>query len=125
MSMFMDFTYPISWTSSEERGRNGLGNIFVWASGNGGRRGDSCAADGYVSSIYTLAVSSVTEDNKKPWYLEKCAAVLVSTYSSESGIVTTDLNHGCTSQHTGTSASAPLAVGIIALMLEAKYVVYG
>ncbi|VDO07495.1 unnamed protein product [Rodentolepis nana] len=111
------------------KGRNGLGNIFVWASGNGGRRGDSCAADGYVSSIYTLAVSSVTEDNKKPWYLEKCAAVLVSTYSSESGIVsfgfvTTDLNHGCTSQHTGTSASAPLAVGIIALMLEAKYVVF-
>ncbi|VUZ56328.1 unnamed protein product, partial [Hymenolepis diminuta] len=102
------------------KGRNGLGNIFVWASGNGGRRGDSCAADGYVSSIYTLAVSSVTEDNKKPWYLEKCAAVLVSTYSSESGIVTTDLNHGCTNLHTGTSASAPLAVGIIALMLEAN-----
>ncbi|KAL5110679.1 Proprotein convertase subtilisin/kexin type 5 [Taenia crassiceps] len=105
-------------------GRNGLGNVFVWASGNGGRRGDSCAADGYVSSIYTLAVSSVTEHNTQPWYLEKCAAILVSTYSSggpgESGIVTTDLNHGCTNSHTGTSASAPLAVGIIALMLEAN-----
>lgn len=37
--------------------------------------------------------------------------------------MTTDLNHGCTNLHTGTSASAPLAVGIIALMLEAKYVV--
>uniref|UniRef100_A0A5K3FCV6 Peptidase_S8 domain-containing protein n=1 Tax=Mesocestoides corti TaxID=53468 RepID=A0A5K3FCV6_MESCO len=107
-------------------GRNGLGNVFVWASGNGGRRGDSCAADGYVSSIYTLAVSSVTEQNSHPWYLEKCAATMVSTYSSggpgESGIVTTDLNHGCTNSHTGTSASAPLAVGIIALLLEAKCV---
>ena len=73
------------------KGRNGLGNVFVWASGNGGRRGDSCAADGYVSSIYTLAVSSVTEHNTQPWYLEKCAAILVSTYSSggpgASGIV--------------------------------------
>lgn len=34
--------------------------------------------------------------------------------------VTTDLHHGCTSTHTGTSASAPLAAGICALALEAK-----
>ena len=29
------------------------------AAGNGGSRGDSCAADGYVNSIYTIAVGSV------------------------------------------------------------------
>lgn len=34
--------------------------------------------------------------------------------------VTTDLHHGCTTTHTGTSASAPLAAGICALALEAK-----
>lgn len=34
--------------------------------------------------------------------------------------VTTDLHHRCTDKHTGTSASAPLAAGIIALALEAK-----
>lgn len=34
--------------------------------------------------------------------------------------VTTDLHHQCTDKHTGTSASAPLAAGIIALALEAK-----
>lgn len=34
--------------------------------------------------------------------------------------VTTDLHHGCTDRHTGTSASAPLAAGMIALALEAK-----
>jgi subtilase family serine protease len=35
--------------------------------------------------------------------------------------VTVDLHHGCTEQHSGTSAAAPLAAGIIALVLEAKY----
>uniref|UniRef100_A0A8R1DJ11 P/Homo B domain-containing protein n=1 Tax=Caenorhabditis japonica TaxID=281687 RepID=A0A8R1DJ11_CAEJA len=31
-------------------GRAGRGNIFVWASGNGGQNGDNCALDGYVSN---------------------------------------------------------------------------
>ena len=35
---------------------------------------------------------------------------------------TTDLNNTCTTKHTGTSASAPLAAGVIALLLEAKWV---
>jgi len=34
--------------------------------------------------------------------------------------VTTDLHHGCTTKHTGTSASAPMAAAIIALALEAN-----
>lgn len=35
-------------------------------------------------------------------------------------VVTTDLHHQCTSSHTGTSASAPLAAGICALALESN-----
>ncbi|KAJ7422427.1 proprotein convertase subtilisin/kexin type 4 isoform X3 [Pitangus sulphuratus] len=34
--------------------------------------------------------------------------------------VTTDLHHRCTDKHTGTSASAPLAAGMVALALEAN-----
>lgn len=34
--------------------------------------------------------------------------------------ITTDLRQRCTDNHTGTSASAPMAAGIIALALEAK-----
>jgi hypothetical protein len=107
-------------------GRNGLGSIFVWASGNGGRFNDSCACDGYANSIYTLSISSTSERSEKPWYLEECASTLATTYSSgderggEKEIVTTDLRHKCTSKHTGTSAAAPLAAGIIALALEAN-----
>lgn len=35
-------------------------------------------------------------------------------------IATTDLHHSCTKTHTGTSASAPLVAGIVALTLEAN-----
>ena len=38
--------------------------------------------------------------------------------------VTTDLHDKCTDAHTGTSASAPLAAGICALALEAKYIYF-
>ena len=105
-------------------GRSGKGNIFVWASGNGGSRQDSCSADGYTTSIYTLSISSATYDNHRPWYLEECPSTIASTYSSaninQPAIVTVDVPSGCTKMHTGTSASAPLAAGIIALALEAN-----
>ena len=64
------------------QGRGGKGSIFVWASGNGGSAQDSCACDGYTNSIFTLTVSSVSEHNTKPWYLEECASTLATTYSS-------------------------------------------
>ncbi|XP_068172200.1 furin (paired basic amino acid cleaving enzyme) a [Antennarius striatus] len=105
-------------------GRNGLGSIFVWASGNGGREKDSCNCDGYTNSIYTLSISSSTQNGNVPWYSEACSSTLATTYSSgnlnEKQIVTTDLRSKCTDSHTGTSASAPLAAGIIALALEAN-----
>lgn len=109
-----------------QKGRAGKGSIFVWASGNGGRYGDACSCDGYVNSIYTLAISSTSENSEKPWYLEECPATLATTYSSgsdkdgERDIFTTDIHHRCTQKHTGTSAAAPLAAGIIALALEAN-----
>ncbi|XP_052616487.1 proprotein convertase subtilisin/kexin type 6 isoform X1 [Peromyscus californicus insignis] len=107
-----------------KKGRQGLGSIFVWASGNGGREGDHCSCDGYTNSIYTISVSSTTENGHKPWYLEECASTLATTYSSgafyERKIVTTDLRQRCTDGHTGTSVSAPMVAGIIALALEAN-----
>jgi len=105
-----------------EKGRGGKGSIYVWASGNGGRHDDSCNCDGYTASIYTLSISSSSDHGESPWYSEACASTLASTLSSgahgEKRIVTTDLHDQCTERHTGTSASAPLAAGIIALVLE-------
>ncbi|KAF1538069.1 Proprotein convertase subtilisin/kexin type 4, partial [Eudyptes schlegeli] len=106
------------------KGRGGLGSIFIWASGNGGINYDNCNCDGYANSIYTLSVGSVLAGGRRPWYGEGCSAILTTTYSSrttsEVQIVTTDLHHRCTDKHTGTSASAPLAAGMIALALEAN-----
>ena len=105
-------------------GRDGKGSIFVWASGNGGRYKDNCNCDGYAASIYTITVSSTTERGEIPWYSEPCSATIATTYSSGSSsdrqIATTDLHHKCTTKHTGTSASAPMAAAIIALTLEAN-----
>ncbi|XP_041365224.1 furin-like protease kpc-1 isoform X2 [Gigantopelta aegis] len=107
-----------------QKGRGGKGSIFVWASGNGGAAKDSCNCDGYTDSIYTLSISSTSEHGTKPWYLEECSSTLATTYSSgaynERQITTVDLHNRCTSSHTGTSASAPLAAGLVALMLEAN-----
>lgn len=106
------------------KGRGGKGSIFIWASGNGGREMDNCNCDGYTNSIWTLSISSTTENGHIPWYSEKCSSTLATTYSSgnqtEKQVVTTDLHHSCTISHTGTSASAPLAAGIVALVLESN-----
>ncbi|XP_058978156.1 furin-like protease 2 isoform X2 [Musca domestica] len=112
-------------------GRQGKGSIFVWASGNGGRYTDSCNCDGYTNSIFTLSISSATQGGFKPWYLEECSSTLATTYSSgtpghDKSVATVDMDgrlrpdHICTVEHTGTSASAPLAAGICALALEAN-----
>lgn len=112
-------------------GRAGKGSIFIWASGNGGRHTDSCNCDGYANSIFTISISSATQGGYKPWYLEECSSTIASTYSSgtpgkDKSVATVDMDsllrpgHICTVDHTGTSASAPLAAGICALALEAN-----
>ncbi|NXX95299.1 NEC1 convertase, partial [Centropus bengalensis] len=107
-----------------KQGRNGKGSIFVWASGNGGRQGDNCDCDGYTDSIYTISISSASQQGLSPWYAEKCSSTLATAYSSgdytDQRITSADLHNECTETHTGTSASAPLAAGIFALALEAN-----
>ncbi|GFS03269.1 proprotein convertase subtilisin/kexin type 5 [Elysia marginata] len=113
-----------AFTEGIQLGRKGKGSIFVWASGNGGSAKDSCNCDGYTNSIFTVSISSTSESGVKPWYLEECSSTLATTYSSgainEKQMATTDLHNRCTTTHTGTSASAPLAAGIIAMVLEAN-----
>ncbi|XP_016844520.1 neuroendocrine convertase 1 isoform X1 [Nasonia vitripennis] len=103
-------------------GRDGRGSIYVWASGNGGSKNDDCGCDGYVGSIYTIAIGSASQTGNFPWYGEMCPANLATTYSGgafqDQMIATTDLKNSCTTSHTGTSASAPLAAGILALALQ-------
>jgi hypothetical protein len=111
------------------RGRLGKGTIYVWAGGNGRAQEDSCAFDGYASSIFVNCIGAIDYNGNQAWYSEGCAALMGVTPSSGAmrGITTVDLmgNAGydpgeCTATFGGTSSSAPLAAGIIALLLEAR-----
>ncbi|XP_058814190.1 neuroendocrine convertase 2 [Topomyia yanbarensis] len=105
-------------------GRNGLGNIYVWASGDGGEE-DDCNCDGYAASMWTISINSAINDGQNAHYDESCSSTLASTFSNgakdpNTGVATTDLYGKCTTTHSGTSAAAPEAAGVFALALEAN-----
>lgn len=68
-----------------QKGRNGLGSIYVFASGNGAASDDNCNFDGYTNSIYSITVGAVDRKGGHPYYSEACSANLVVTYSSGAG----------------------------------------
>ncbi|CAD5113902.1 DgyrCDS3061 [Dimorphilus gyrociliatus] len=117
-----------------ERGRNGSGVIFIWAAGNGNFRGDFCSFDGYVNSLYTIPIGSLTHTGEKSYYSESCTANFAATFTGgfsylssnilninlPNRIVTTSLHHKCTESFQGTSASAPVATGCAALIIQAN-----
>ena len=106
-----------------QKGRQGRGNIYVFAAGNGAGAGDNCNFDGYTNSIYSITVGAIDRKGLHPYYSEKCSAQLVVTYSSGSGdaIHTTDVGtNACYSNHGGTSAAAPLGAGIFALAFDVR-----
>lgn len=53
----------------------------MFAAGNGGDISDTCAADGYVNSIYTIAVGSVSIDGRQSYYDEQCSGKLVVAFT--------------------------------------------
>ena len=115
-----------------QTGRGGLGSIYVWAAGNGGHVGDSCAFDGYASSPYTIAVGAMDSNHRQAYYSEGCAALMCIAPSSgknTKGITTVDVNIAgqgyaptseCTSSFGGTSSACPTVAGVIALVLQAN-----
>lgn len=114
-------------------GRSGLGNIYVWAIGNGHTSNpqtrDYAGADGYATSRYVIGVAASDHNGAMSSYSEGSSAALVNAPSSGAGvgITTTDLIGAsgysatdCTNSFGGTSSATPLVSGVIALMLEAN-----
>lgn len=132
---------PLTYLALQDgvtNGRGGLGNIYVWAAGNGGYN-DNVNYDAYANNRWTIAVTAIDHNGFQSSYSENGAPILVSAHSSGSGvgITTTDLldangynvipggadpepNLDYTSIFGGTSSAAPLVSGVIALMLEAN-----
>uniref|UniRef100_A0A8D3DF75 SPC3 n=1 Tax=Scophthalmus maximus TaxID=52904 RepID=A0A8D3DF75_SCOMX len=103
-------------------GRHGRGSVFVWASGNGGQKGDHCSCDGYSNSIYTISVSSSTWRGNAPDYLERCTSTLTTAYTAgeTEEMVTLGPQQSCSWAPSGTSLSSSMAAGVIALTLDAN-----
>lgn len=63
------------------QGRNGKGAIYVFAAGNGKAEGDNCACDGYVNTIYTIAIASCDDNGHVAHYSERCNGIIATAYS--------------------------------------------
>lgn len=58
-----------------------MGNIYVWASGDGGED-DDCNCDGYAASMWTISINSAINDGENAHYDESCSSTLASTFSN-------------------------------------------
>jgi len=79
--------------SGVKTGRGGKGSIYVWGSGGGSQTYDDCNADGFVSSVYTIAVGSVTADGRLSAFGEQCSALLAVTFNG--ALVSPNLHDSC------------------------------
>ena len=104
-----------------QTGRGGLGEVYVWAAGNGGTR-DRVDYDPYASSRYTIAVGAIGDLDVRAFYNEQGSSLLTVAHSSGNfrSIFTTTSGSGFTDSFGGTSAAAPLASGVVALILQAN-----
>ena len=126
-------------------GRSGRGVVLVRSAGNDRDRGGNANDDGYASDPDVVTVAAVRMDGRTAGYSEPGACVLVAAPSGDldagfQGLFTTDLtgSRGVNQisffppyqdlsdyvfnnmAFSGTSASAPLISGVVALMLSAN-----
>jgi proprotein convertase subtilisin/kexin type 2 len=129
---------PASWTGAIDKGlrngRGGKGSIFVFSSGNGGSTElpnqqpsraalivDNSNFDGYTNRIGVIAACASDETGARPFFGEFGANQLVCAPgygSGRRGISTTGIQGTYVNDFIGTSASAPIVSGVVALMLS-------
>lgn len=134
----------LAWKRAVERavteGRSGRGTVIVFAAGNGGNWQDRSDYDEFTNDPNVIAVGAVDDRGRVIGFSEPGANVLIAGFSGvdlrrgpdRPGIYTTDIagrrGYGDTSDadpdytqiFRGTSASAPMISGIVALMLQAN-----
>ena len=122
-----------AWFSAIERGvrtgAGGKGISYVWAAGNGGRRGDDANLDEYANHYGVTAVRAVNIDDTRSEFSETGANLWVCApsdndadqrgLSDQRGLMTTAPS-GYEPDFGGTSGAAPVVSGVIALMRAAN-----
>jgi len=108
-----------------DQGRGGKGCVIFWAAGNGN---ESIELDGYASYEKVIAVGATNDQDVRAYYSDFGPSLDICAPSSDAGhaeITTTDrmgsLGYSFTnytSTFGGTSAAAPLACGVGALILS-------
>ena len=112
-----------------EDGRAGKGTVFIFSAGNSAGLGDNTNYHNFQNAREVITVGAIDQDNTAAGFSTPGANVLVGTYGV--GMITTDRHQpgwgynkatlgDYYSSFTGTSASAPLLSGIVAMMLEAN-----
>jgi hypothetical protein len=122
-------------------GRDGLGQVTVFAAGNGLGFLDNSNYDGFANSRYVTAVSAISNFGTQAFYSEPGANILICAPSNGGslGITTTDLdgvngynppffpsgipnlpNTDYTNDFGGTSSACPLVAGGVALIIESN-----
>ncbi|MBC8098119.1 MAG: S8 family serine peptidase, partial [Armatimonadetes bacterium] len=126
-------------------GRGGLGSVYVFSAGNSGFYNVNTNHSPLTSTRHTITVGGSNYNGQAVWYSTRGSGVFVNaptagdsnTSAVKNGIFTTDImgefgyNDGsdsavnsddsdCTSNFNGTSASAPITSGVVALILAAN-----
>lgn len=139
----LDSAESNAFQMANQFGRGGLGTIFVFSSGNDGDIGDDVNYSGYTKEMTTISVNALNDLGQRASYSTYGAAAVISAPAGLDatrfqGTSTTDVqgtngynptfaapigeytNLNYTAGFNGTSSAAPLASGVIALMLNAN-----
>ena len=118
------FAAPGDWERAIEtgitQGFGGKGISYVWAGGNGGLH-DNANLEGRVNHHGVIAVCAITHGDVRTWYSERGANLWVCAPGGDGALGIATTHRGWyTGSFTGTSASAPIVSGVVALMRAAN-----